>query len=232
VVTTNFAINSGLKRNNPLRRDTPAVQPHGDVRLTDPAAGDLTEPCCNSGLPAALLNGLPQRADTHRREYNTSSVIDVNTRSVMNAVKNMRMPKTAETSAFWLRLEQARKTCRPAKSMRQEDVAKDYGAAHQSTVTKWKTGKSLPKPEVLAAMADDCDVSIDWLWRGIGEMRPKRKLDYVTEQILGLIQDLSDEDKTELFKEIAARPHMKRLKAGQVSDSQMRHKKRYAIHQS
>lgn len=213
LIAANFSVRRRFDRNHPLRGDRFTVQPHGDTRLTDTLTCQLGQPSRKHVLTPDILDGFPKGWDRHGRDYNTAGVINVNTRCVIQPGQTSRMPKKADTSAFWLRLEQARTTCKPPKSMRQEDIKRDYGAAHQSTVTKWKTGKSLPKPEALAAMAEDCNVSVDWLWRGVGEMRPQRKLDPITEQIVGALEHLDDGEKLSFLKEIAAQPLMRRMQA-------------------
>jgi hypothetical protein len=76
--------------------------------------------------------------------------------------------------------------------MRQEDIAKDYDAAHQSTVTKWKTGKSKPEPDTVEKMALDTNVNVNWLWAGQGDMRPLPTTDPVVKEIVDAVNALKD----------------------------------------
>lgn len=81
------------------------------------------------------------------------------------------MAKSTETSEFWSRLIQARKTARKPLGLRQKDVAKSVGL-YQSAVTKWKTGKGLPTTGNIRTLANEAGVSFDWLMTGTGQMRP------------------------------------------------------------
>ena len=81
------------------------------------------------------------------------------------------MAKSADTSDFWRRLIQARRTASKPLGLRQEDVAKSV-RRYQSAVTKWKTGKGLPTTTNVRLLAAEAGVSFDWLLTGEGEMRP------------------------------------------------------------
>jgi hypothetical protein len=114
------------------------------------------------------------------------------------------MPKQGKTTEFWKRLTLARTTCKPPKSMIQDDIARDYDAAHQSTVTKWKTGgpkgDSMPSPAQIMKIALDTNVNVNWLWAGQGEMRPSRSVGYITMQIIEAVEELDEPAKFEVFK--------------------------------
>lgn len=71
--------------------------------------------------------------------------------------------------------------------MAQADIAKDYGVAGQSTVTKWKTGKGMPQYEVIKAIALNTNVNINWLWAGQGDMRPLPVTDPITHRIVEVL---------------------------------------------
>lgn len=93
------------------------------------------------------------------------------------------MAKSAETSDFWRRLMQARRTASKPLGLRQEDVAKSVGA-YQSAVTKWKTGKGLPTTANVRTLALEASVSFDWLLTGRGEMRSSSNDDPQLDRLL------------------------------------------------
>ena len=204
VISLDFALQRRLQRNHPLRRDSSAMQPHRDMGLTNTLSGNFTEPSRQGGLSTRLLDRLPQPFNAHRRDYNTDSVIDVNTRSVMGQRQTGRMPKAGKTTDFWRRLTLARTTCVPAKSMMQEDIAKDYGAAYQSTVTKWKTGgdegSTKPRPEIVEEMALDTGVCFEWLYTGRGEIRPRPAPDELTMHIIDALSVLEPAGRVAVLK--------------------------------
>lgn len=131
-----------------------------------------------------------------RGEYNTSSVIGVNTPSVLRRVQTVDMPKSGKTTDFWKRLTLARTSCVPPKSMRQEDIRREYGYAHQSGVSKFSTGgtdgKSMPSPDVATRMALDANVNFNWLWAGQGDMRPLPATDPITKRVVEVLSALHD----------------------------------------
>lgn len=114
------------------------------------------------------------------------------------------MPKQGKTTEFWERLTLARTTCKPALSMRQEDIAKDAGAKFQSAVTDWKTGgengTTKPRPETAEKLARQANVSFEWLYTGRGEMRPRAAPDAITQQILEALDSLPPDAKLEVLK--------------------------------
>lgn len=236
VVTTDFSANRSLKRDDPFGWNTPAMQPHRNMGLPNwPVRGTPSQLCQSSshnGLTADLFDRLAQGSDAHDLNYNTVSVIDVNARSVIRSGQTKRMPKKGRETPFWKRLKLARTTCKPSKSMRQEDIRKDYGAAHQSTVTKWKTGgekgTTLPGPETILMMALDTDVSADWLWSGRGEMR-RRNLDAVTVKILDALEQLEPLEKEDILKEAISKPVFRDINAAKQREqhiTQLRHRDR------
>lgn len=204
VVAADFPVHRLFNRDHPLRRDNLSVQPHGHEGLANMALSDLAQPSCQGGLPARLLDRFTEFVDGHKADYNTDSVMAVNTRCVIGTGQTVPMPKSGKISEFWRRLEAARTTCVPAKSMRQEDLAKDYGMSYQSAVTKWKTGgeagDTKPRPEVVEAMARDCGVSFEWLWWGRGEMRARPELDPLTLEIIDATERLKPAGKLEVLK--------------------------------
>lgn len=190
-----------LKRNHPLGRNPPAVNPHRNLRLANRSSGQLGQLSSDGDLPAGLVDRLLDSSNTHMEAtYNTSSVITVNTRSDNGLRQTKRMPRNAETSEFWRRLTAARSSCNPPLSMRQEDVARDAGMSHQSAVTKWKTGKGEPSFETYRRLATQTNVTVDWLITGRGEMRPRPTIDPITQQVLTALDVLNPTGKVEVLK--------------------------------
>jgi hypothetical protein len=209
VVALHCPTKNGLTRDHELRRNTPAEEPHRDARLANALASQngqlLSQLCLSAGQFNHSLNSDPKGVVVEFRRkidgvcghmpqaFNTASVIDVNTRSVFAPGHTAGMARNGQTSDFWHRLALARTTCTPPKSMRQEDIAKDYEAAYQSTVTKWKTGKSTPEPDTLKKMALDTNVNINWLWAGQGDMRPLPATDPIVLRLVEIVQALPDD---------------------------------------
>lgn len=216
VIAAKFPIHRLFDGDYPLRGDSLAMEPHGDTRLPNTKAGQFTQPSGQCSLSAGLINCLSEGGNVHAPNYNTDSVISVNTRCVMRPLQTKEMPKRANTTDFWKRLTLARETCNPPKSMRQADIAKEYDAAYQSTVTKWKTGgpngDSMPEPDKVLKMALDCNVNVNWLWAGQGEMRPKQ-IDPVVEQLIQATERLDYDEKVGLLKDALAIPAMRNISA-------------------
>jgi hypothetical protein len=212
VIACDFAAKRLLNRDYPLRRNRSAMQPHGDMRLTNGLASQLSEPGSHSVLAAGLLDCRPKALDGfgHGTNHNTDSVIRVNTHSVVGALQTSGMPREDRETDFWKRLKAARTTCNPPKSMLQRVLVKEYPefAAHQSTVTKWKTGgedgTTMPRPEVVLKMAADTGVNFNWLFSGEGEMRSQPTPDSITQQIIEAVHALPLPGKIEVLKEAIA----------------------------
>lgn len=210
VIPLVFPTKRRLNRDDPVVRDSTTEQPHRDARLTHTLSGHDRELVGERGLSARNLDssltaitagafdiGLNSNGiGGHRDAFNTASVIGVNTRSVFDAGQTLRMPRNGEISEFWHRLTQARSSCEPPKSMRQADIAKEYRGSeqNQSTVTKWKTGKSMPEPETVVRMARDANVNVNWLWAGQGDMRPLPVTDPVVKEIVDAVNGLTSVD--------------------------------------
>lgn len=200
VVAGNFPIHRQLNGNHPLGGDASSVEPHGDSRLADSSPGHVRQLFGQRGLPTRKPDSPLQRTDTHMDgDYNTASVINVNTRSAIGFGQTYSMARNGETSDFWVRLAQARRAKNASASMRQEDVAKDYGV-RQSAVTKWKTGKSMPQPELVREMAIKHEVAFEWLNSGRGDMRPPKATDPITVQVIQAMESLRPEAKVEVLK--------------------------------
>lgn len=198
-----------LARDYPIVRDSPAEPPHRDPRLFHRLPGHDGQlvgkrglaTCCsddrlytdNERVLSVIDGNLVGLGGHIRPAFNTESVIDVNTRSVFPETHNAHMARNGETSEFWKRLTLARTSCSPPKSMVQEDIARDYRVAGQSTVTKWKTGKGKPTHDVLERMALDANVNINWLWAGQGDMRPLPVTDPVTRRVVEVLNTYSDQ---------------------------------------
>lgn len=210
-----------LAGDNPLRRDTLAVDPHRDTGLADVRASDLGQLLGQSLLPARHLDHPLEGCQDGRAvdlgvhvdpDNNTGSVISANTRSVIAFPDNLRMGRGGgKTSEFWVRLTRARTTCDPPKSMLQTDIATEY-KVRQSAVTKWKTGgdkgSTKPEPEVVERMAQDLGCSFEWLWWGRGEMRPKY-MDPITELAVEAMGELTTvEAKQEVVRAALAQRAM------------------------
>lgn len=196
-----------LTQDDPLGRNAAAVQPHGDLRLTDALAGEGSQLVRQSGLPASKIDDpLHSGCETlvevglggrHTRlGFNTVSVIAVNTGSVFGRGQTACMPRNGKTSAFWERLTLARTTCSPPKSMTQKDLAREYQGSErrQSTVTKWKTGKSMPDPDTIVQMALETNVNVNWLWAGQGDIRPLPVTNRVVQQLVEVVNALGNSD--------------------------------------
>lgn len=212
VVPLHIPAKDGFNRNHPVVRHSPAEQPHGDARLPDSLAGQGCQllgqrrlATCQLDNPLdgdTMLIDLAQdllKLDCHMSPlYNTDSVIDNNTHSVFKARQTSRMPKAGKISEFWRRLTVARESCTPPRSMNQDDIAKEYGYAFQSAITKWKTGgpdgTSMPDPAVVTKMAIDYDVSFEWLWSGRGDMRPLPATHPIVRRIVEVTNSLPDDD--------------------------------------
>lgn len=195
-----------LARNHPIVRNSPAPPPHRDARLFHRLPSQSGQLLGKRGLTSCssddrlytdnervvrVIDGNLGGFGGHiRPAFNTESVIAVNTRSVFDETHNARMARNGETGEFWKRLTQARTTCNPPKSMVQADIAKDYGVAGQSTVTKWKTDKGMPHYKVVKKIALDTNVNINWLLAGQGEMRPLPTLDPVTQRVVEVMAGL------------------------------------------
>lgn len=202
VIAGRFPTKNKLQGDHPLGGDALPVEPHGNLRLPDALTGVVCQLFGNSRLPARLVDRLFNRSDAHMSaDYNTVSVIEVNTRSAKRLGQTRSMPKAAQTSEFWRRLTEARTSCVPPLSMRQEDVAKDAGMSFQSAVTKWKTGKGEPSFEVYKDLAIQAGVTVDWLITGRGEMRPRPTPDLITTQIIQALDALPPPAKLEILKE-------------------------------
>jgi transcriptional regulator with XRE-family HTH domain len=131
--------------------------------------------------------------------YNTVSVIGVNTRSAIGFGQTAYMARSGEISEFWRRFMTARRARDPSASARQEDIAKEYGV-YQSSVTKWKTGKSLPKPKKMREIAAKEGCTFEWLNSGDGDMRPAKATDPITRQVIEAMEALSPDAKVEVLK--------------------------------
>lgn len=216
VVAVDFSAKRRLDGDYPFSRDSLPVQPHGNMRLTNTTTGDLCQPGGETRLPTGLLDNCSESGNRHASDNNTDGVIDVNTRCVIRLMHTGGMPKRGNTTPFWERLTYARETCVPPKSMLQKDIAKEYGAAFQSTVTKWKTGgpdgKTSPDPNTVLKMAMDTGVDVNWLWSGRGVARQKI-LDPVTQQIVVALEQLEEHEKIAYLKELSAVPAMRRISA-------------------
>lgn len=200
VVTGNFPVHGSLKGDHPLRGDALTMEPHGDLGLTDLGTGQVCQLFGEGGLTLRDLNCSLKRSDTHMEgDYNTASVMRVNTRSANSFGQTDSMARSGDTSEFWMRLAKARQTQSPPLSMRQEDLAKDY-KVYQSAVTKWKTGKSMPQPELIRAMALKHNVAFEWLNSGRGDMRPPKATDVITLQVIEAMERLTPEAKVEVLK--------------------------------
>jgi hypothetical protein len=144
-----------LARDYPIVRNSPTPHPHRDSRLFHRLPSQSGELVGKRGLASCgsddrlytdnervvrVIDGNLVGFGGHiQPPFNTESVIGVNTRSVFPNRQTAAMARSGEISEFWRRLTQARTSCNPPKSMVQADIARDYGVAGQSTVTKWKT---------------------------------------------------------------------------------------------
>lgn len=195
VITGHFPTNRPFHSNHPISGNTLLpMQPIGDMGLAN------TETLSQCGLATCQLYSFQQRSRIHMSpEYNTDSVIDVNTQSVNKFGHSSRMPKMGKTSDFWLRLKEARSACTPPKLMNQTTIAKEYGV-RQSAVTKWKTGLSEPDIAIGKKMCIDYNICLDWLYIGVGNMRPSETLDPITAKVRVTMEGLNDAAKLEVLK--------------------------------
>lgn len=208
VVAGDFPVHRLLAGDHHLGGDTvTSMNPHRNSRLPNSATSNecqLLGECrltaggsdhkIQAGGQTGIVDFLKRKIGHKPDHYNTLSVISVNTRSANKDGQTSFMPKQGKISEFWRRLTEARTTCVPPRSMRQEDIAKEYGMAYQSAVTKWKTGgpkgTSMPDPDIIRQMALDTNVNVNWLWAGQGDMRPLPATDAVVKEIVGAVNSL------------------------------------------
>ena len=189
-----------LERDHPLRGDPPTEDPHRNLRLPHRLPCELGELRRHDELPSDLINRLLDPLNAHMEPiYNTGGVIAVNTRSAKAFAQTREMARTGEISDFWLRLTKARSIQKSPLGMRQEDIAAEW-KVRQSAVTKWKTGKSVPQPELVREMALRYDVMFDWLYTGRGDMRPPRTTDPITLQVIEAMEVLRPDGRVEVLK--------------------------------
>lgn len=100
-----------------------------------------------------------------------------------------------ETSAFWLRLTEARAA--RSLSMDQQVIAKELGV-YQSAVTKWNTGKGLPTLDRCIQLARDAKVCVEWLLTGRAPKRPAGAGDAEFDVLMQAWDQLSTEAKREV----------------------------------
>jgi len=97
-------------------------------------------------------------------------------------------------SPFWHRVIQALEA--RGHRVTQADIAKSLGVG-QTAVSKWARGAGLPTPARLIALADYCQVPLQWLLSGKGDMDVRGLQDKQLRQLLEVWEDLSgDQRKT------------------------------------
>jgi hypothetical protein len=201
LVSLDSEIDGGFARNDPLRRDSAAVDPHRNCGLPDSLARSFGELRSKGDLASGRIN---KSLDwfTHDREDNTHGVISAITRSGIFRRHNLDVPKQSKSTDFWMRLSQASAACQPPISMRQKDLAAEC-KVYQSAVTKWKTGgddgKTKPRPAIIEALAKKRNVTFEWLNSGQGQMRPVEGVDRVTQLILDALRPLNEQSKREVL---------------------------------
>jgi transcriptional regulator with XRE-family HTH domain len=108
------------------------------------------------------------------------------------------MPKAAKTSALWERLIRARLDLKPAKSINQEDIAKEIGVG-QTAVSGWKTGRIEPSVKSAKALCLKADLCVEFLYSGRGPRRPWGDITTPLGKLVELWEHLTDADQVQLL---------------------------------
>ena len=90
----------------------------------------------------------------------------------------------------------------PPKGKNRQSIVGDLFGISQKGARKWLEGESIPAYEKLLEICDKWDVNIEWLYRGVGKKRVGygAKPHTPEEQLLKIMEDLSEADKYRLIK--------------------------------